>query len=277
MVIMRKLLYIIILAFVFQSCGQPTDEERAQTFLDVAQHFYELKNVEAAKIQLDSIHLLFPTLVDYRRQADTLGWKVELIEIERNLIYLDSILPLKLTEVTTLQKPFLFEKNEKYETIGTFVYKSLKTESNLGRCYLKPYTDEQGQMYIMSYYAGKPLNYSKLRVSVGDLFSETEFVDKSEQHHYTDLGNSYETVLFRPQVLGDVSDFITLHKDSPIKITLLGSSRDYSYMLSGFEKTIFVETYQFATVLADFSHLNALQRRMLIRRNLLNKKLNFYN
>ena len=122
MVIMRKLLYIIILAFVFQSCGQPTDEERAQTFLDVAQHFYELKNVEAAKIQLDSIHLLFPTLVDYRRQADTLGWKVELIEIERNLIYLDSILPLKLIEVTTLQKPFLFENNEKYETIGTFEY-----------------------------------------------------------------------------------------------------------------------------------------------------------
>ncbi len=51
MEIMRKFLYITILAFVFQSCGQPTDEERAQTFLDVAQNFYELKNVEAAKIQ----------------------------------------------------------------------------------------------------------------------------------------------------------------------------------------------------------------------------------
>lgn len=275
--IMRKLLYIIILALLVQSCGKPTDEKRAQAFLDAAHTFYVKKNVEAAKIQLDSIHLLFPTLVDYRRQADTLGWKVELIEIERNLLYLDSMLPLKLTEVTTLQKPFLFEKNEKYESVGTFIYKSLKTESNIGRCYLKPYTDEQGQLYIMSYYAGKLINHNKLKVSVGDLFSESQTTEKSDQHHYSDLGTSYENVLFRPEVLGDILDFVTLHKSSPIKISLLGGSRDYSYALSESDKAVFVETYQFATVLTDFRQLNELQRRSLIRKNLLNKKLKYFN
>ena len=144
---MRKILYFIIVAVVLVSCGAPTDEERAQAFLDEARVFYEQKNIEAAKIQLDSIHLLFPMLVNYRRQADTLGWQVELLEIQRNLLYVDSMLPLKTTEVIELKESFLFEKNEKYESIGTFVYKTLKTESNVGRCYLKPYTDENGKMY----------------------------------------------------------------------------------------------------------------------------------
>lgn len=271
---MRKILYFILIAVVFVSCGAPTDEERAQAFLDEARVLYEHKNVEAAKLQLDSIHLLFPMLVDYRRQADTLGWQVELLEIQRNLLYVDSLLPLKTTEVINLKEDFLFEKNEKYESVGTFVYKTLKTESNVGRCYLKPYTDENGKMYIMSYYAGKPINHNKLHVSIDDLFSETQPVDKSEQHQYVDLGKSYETVLFRPEVLGDVPDFITLHNGSSIKVTLAGGKSDYSYFLSESDKSIFVKTYQMATVLADLSQLNALQRRMVIRKNLLNKKLN---
>jgi len=271
---MRKILYFIIISVLFMSCGAPTDEERAQAFLDEARVLYEQKNIEAAKIQLDSIDLLFPKLVKYRRQADTLGWQVELLEIQRNLLYVDSMLPLKTTEVIELKEAFLFEKNEKYESIGTFVYKTLKTESNVGRCYLKPYTDENGKMYIMSYYAGKPINHNKLHVSADDLFSETQPVDKSEQHQYVDFGNSYETVLFRPEVLGDMPDFITLHKSSPIKVTLSGGNRDYSYQLSESDKAIFVKTYQMATVLADLSQLNALQRRMVIRKNLLNHKLN---
>jgi hypothetical protein len=129
-------------------------------------------------------------------------------------------------------------------------------------------------MYIMSYYAGKPINHNKLHVAADDLFSETQPVDKSEQHRYVDFGNSYETVLFRPEVLGDMPDFITLHKDSPIKVTLSGGKSDYSYLLSESDKAIFVKTYQMATVLADLSQLNALQRRMVIRKNLLNHKLN---
>lgn len=271
---MRKILYFILISVVFVSCGVPTDEERAQDFLDVAANYYKQQNVEAAKLQLDSIHLLFPTLVRYRRQADTLSWHVELLEIERNLVYLDSMLPLKTAEVIALKEPFLFEKNDKYETVGTFVYRNLKTESNIGRCYLKPYTDENGQMYITSYYSGVPINHNKLKVSVGDLFSETLAVEKSERHQYTDLGKSYETVLFGPQALVNVPDFITLHKDDPIKITLSGGTRDYSYALSESDRTNFVKTYQMATVLADLSQLNALQRRMVIRKNLLNKKLN---
>ncbi|MCB9070975.1 MAG: hypothetical protein H6543_00635 [Prevotellaceae bacterium] len=271
---MRKILYFIIISVLFMSCGAPTDEERAQAFLDEARVLYEQKNIEAAKIQLDSIHLLFPMLVDYRRQADTLGWQVELLEIQRNLLYVDSMLPLKTTEVIELKESFLFEKNEKYESVGTFVYKTLKTESNIGRCYLKPYTDENGGIYIMSYYVGKPINHNKLHISADDLFSETQPVDKSDQHQYVSLGQSYEIVLFRPETLGDVPDFITLHKNSPIKVTLLGGKRDYSYLLSESDKAIFVKTYQMSTVLADLSQLNALQRRMVIRKNLLNHKLN---
>ena len=237
---MRKILYFIIVAVVLVSCGAPTDEERAQAFLDEARVLYEQKNIEAAKIQLDSIDLLFPKLVKYRRQADTLGWQVELLEIQRNLLYVDSMLPLKTTEVIELKESFLFEKNEKYESIGTFVYKTLKTESNVGRCYLKPYTDENGKMYIMSYYTGKPINHNKLHVAADDLFSETQPVDKSEQHQYVDFGNSYETVLFRPEVLGDMPDFIALHKSSPVKVTLSGGKSDYNYLLSESDKAIFV-------------------------------------
>lgn len=270
---MRKLLYFITLSLAIISCSSnPTDEERAQVFLDNAKTFYDQKKLEAAKIELDSLHEVFPKLIAFRRQADTLNWHIELEEIARNLVYIDSMLPIKNIEVTTFQKSFVFEKDTKFQHLGNFVYNSLKTENNLQRNYLKPYVEEDGRMYIVSYYIGRAINHYQLKVSVDDLFAETLPVESTERHSYTDLGVFHETVLFQPDRLVQVPDFITLNKNEKLRITLIGTS-NYSYYLSDLEKNAFVETYKLATLLADITQFKESQKRMIVRRELLNKKL----
>lgn len=265
-------LLCLTLAVLAGCAHRPTDEERAQAFIDSAQTLYAAGKLEAAKFQLDSVHQNFPKMVGYRRQADTLAWKIELRETARNIAYADSLLPRKTAEAETQKKPFLFEKNEKFQQYGTYTYKLLRTEWNLERNYLKPYTDEIGQMCVTAHYCGKPIGYDRIRLSVDDIFAESRPAAGSDKHTFADLGVTHETVLFRADLLGELPDFWTAHQSDKVKVTFVGQ-RDYSYTLTKDELQAFVATYQLATALSDIARLNDLQRRSLVRQHTLNQKL----
>ncbi len=269
----RLIELICLLAVVCTSCAhRPTDQERAQAFLDSAQTLYTAGKLEAAKFQLDSVHQNFPKLVVFRRQADTLAWKIELSEIARNLVYIDSLLPQKIAEAEAQKKPFLFEKNEKFQQYGTYTYRLLRTEWNLERNYMKPYTDEIGQMYIVAHYCGKPIGYDRIRLSVDDIFAESKVATESDKNSFTDLGITHETVLFRADLLGELPDFWTAHQNEKVKVTFVGK-KNYAYTLTAEELQAFVATYQLATTLSDIAKLSDLQKRSLAREKILKAKL----
>ncbi|MGN0187439.1 MAG: hypothetical protein ACI392_06825 [Paludibacteraceae bacterium] len=271
----KSLIGIYGLLWLLTSCvGTPTDDERAQQFIDSAQILFEANNLEAAKLQLDSLHQNFPQLVRYRRQADTLAWRIELCEIDRNLRYIDSLLPIKTDEANRLMPPFKYEKNNQYQPYGTFTYNILRNEWNLGRSYVKPFTDERGQLYLMAHYCGTPLDYTCLRISVDDFFAETHPIDAADKHTYTDLGVTHETALIAPNAIGTWPEFWTAHQDEPVKITFVGQKRNYAYLPSKDERKAFVETYRLATVLADIAQMEALQHHSTTRQSILRQKLN---
>ncbi len=251
---------------------QPTDEERAQAFVDEARTLYEAGNLEAAKMPLDSVHQNFPKLISYRRQADTLAWKIELSEIARNLVYIDSLLPQKTAEAEVQTKPFIFEKNEKFQQYGNYTYRLLRTEWNLGRNYVKPYTDETGQMFVTAHYCGKTINYDRIRMSVGDIYAESSAASESDRNTFTDLGTTHETALFRSELLGDLPEFWTSHQNDKVKVTFVGT-RNYAYTLTADELKAFVATYQLATTLSDITKMKELQKRSLAREKILKAKL----
>ena len=268
----RTIEILSLITIACASCAhQPTDEERAQAFVDEARTLYEAGNLEAAKMPLDSVHQNFPKLISYRRQADTLAWKIELSEIARNLVYVDSLLPQKNAEAEAQAKPFIFEKNEKFQQYGNYTYRLLRTEWNLGRNYVKPYTDETGQMFVTAHYCGKPINYDRIRLSVGDIYAESKAATESDRNTFTDLGTTHETVLFRSELLGDLPEFWTSHQTDKVKVTFVGT-KTYAYTLTADELKAFVATYQLATTLSDITKLKDLQKRSLVRQKILEEK-----
>ncbi|MGM9746455.1 MAG: hypothetical protein ACI30H_05820 [Paludibacteraceae bacterium] len=263
-----------ILCLLASCAGKPTDEERAQAFIDSAATLYATGHFEAAKWQLDSIHSNFPQLVHYRRQADTIAWRIELCETDRNLRYVDSLLPIKTDEVNQLTRPFKYEKSTQYQPYGTFTYNILRNEWNLGRSYVKPFTNERGQLFLTAHYCGNPIDYERLRISVGDFFADTQPIAAADKHTYTDLGVTHETALIAPDAIGTWPEFWTAHQDEPVKITFVGNKHNYTYLPSKDERKAFVETYRLATVLADIAHLETLRQHATARQNILNRKLN---
>ncbi len=270
---MKKILFFTLISLFTIGCTHtPTPEERAQNYLDSAAILKTENHLEAAKILLDSVHAQFPKLVKYRRQADTLAWNIELLEIDRNLRYVDSLLPEKVAEVNAQTKKFKHEKDDKFQQYGTFTYNVLRTEWNIGRSYIKPHTDEIGRLYITAHYCGKPIDYDRLRLSTGEMFTETLPIDINDKHTFNDLGTTHETALFAPEKLGTLPDFWSMKHEGKVKVTFIGK-RNYHYILTKEELDAFVATYRLATDLADVYKLEELQRRSLIRQEILRKKL----
>ncbi|HRU73083.1 MAG TPA: hypothetical protein P5206_06315, partial [Paludibacteraceae bacterium] len=73
---MKNLKPIIgILAVLLAACGGLTDEQLSQKLLEEAQVHFAKKEVNAAKLLIDSIHTTYPKIVKTRRMADTLSWR----------------------------------------------------------------------------------------------------------------------------------------------------------------------------------------------------------
>lgn len=269
---MKNLKPIIgILAVLLTACGGLTDEQLSQKLLEEAQVHFANKEVNAAKLLIDSIHTSYPKIVKTRRMADTLSWRIEQFEIDRNLPYIDSVLMAKTEEFEVQKKLFRFEKDDKYQDVGNFVIKSQKTEANVDRNYVKPYTDENGNFYVMSYYIGGKLQHNALRANVGELFAETETVSLADVHEYNDGGVYREMVLFRNDMLGGFPQFIAENEAEKVKITLLGK-RSYSYFLPQSDKEAFLKTFRLSSLLKDMREMRLQQKKMQLRQLQLTQK-----
>ena len=198
-----------------------------------------------AKIELDSIHVLYPRLVEERRYAKALEDTVVRIENQRNLDYFKSILPEKKQQADSIAKNFRFEKNDTYQDVGQYVYKTLNIESNIDRIYLRAYINENAEFFLISnFVASYKLEHTRVKASIGDDYAQTGDVpaDSPMNHTFSDNGMNYEMVTFKNEAAGNVPLFIAENPKQRIKITLEGK-RTYNYYLNDFEKKALNETY----------------------------------
>ena len=75
---MKNINLIILVVCLFIACSK-TDEDKASDLLEKANAHIKNNEWNSAKIVLDSIHQEYASLVEYRRMADTLEWKIQLI------------------------------------------------------------------------------------------------------------------------------------------------------------------------------------------------------
>ena len=247
---MKKIFFLLSIISILLSSCKSDDTTKAKHYLHKAELFLKQGELNAAKLQLDSVHLLFPRLIPMRQAADTLMYRVRLIEAKRNLQFADSILPYQKHLADSLARAFRYEKNAKYEDVGKFTYKT-QTNVNATSIYLESYVTETGEMTLTAVYCGTPIGFSKIRTSVNDLFAETVSAKGDSRTSFSNAGKSWENVSFTDKDINGVDAFIAHNRASKIIVTLEGGKHIYSYLLSAGDKEAIGQSYYLAEMLRN--------------------------
>ena len=260
---MKKAVYCIaaiISMALFAACGESI-EEKAQRSLQSARTAYESGDFQSAKIELDSLKILYPKAFNARREAMKLMREVELAEQQRSVACFDSMLVAKHAELEEVIKSgFVFEKDEKYQDIGNFMVASQAPMKNLKNSYLRGQVDENGVLTITSIYRGKAIAHNKVKVSVGDSFAESD----NPISNYTSkhLGVTTERVDFRFGKDEGIIGFIVLNAGKSIQVELIGKST-YSYSMRKEDVQAITKLYDLSMLLSSIRELEASKQEAL--------------
>ncbi len=260
---MKKALYFVATVMavaLFVSCGESV-EEKAQRSLQAARMAYEAGNFQNAKIELDSLKILYPKAFNARREAMKLMREVELAEQQRSVACFDSMLVVKRAELEGVVKSgFVFEKDEKYQEIGNFMVASQAPMKNLTNSYLRGQVDENGVLTITSIYRGRPISHNKVKVAVGDSFAESDnpISNYSSKH----LGVTTERVDFRFGKDEGIIGFIVLNNEKTIKVELSGKS-SYNYTMRKDDVQAITKLYDLSMLLRSIRELEAAKQEAM--------------
>ncbi len=252
MKIMKKAAFLACLCCTLFSCSNV--EKKAGEKLRAAREAFQRGDYSEAKIQIDSIKILYPKAFETRREGIGLMQQVELKEQEKTLVYLDSMLQDKQKEVDALKKNYTFEKDAEYQRTGNYLHPSQVIEKNLHRSYLRFQVDETGVMSMTSIYCG-PHNIHHLAVKVtapDGSFAETPA--SKDSYETTDLGEKIEKADYKLGEDGNVIAFLNLNKDKNIRVNYLGE-RSYATVMTPNDRKAVAAVYELAQLLSSITEI----------------------
>lgn len=252
MKIMKKATFFACLCCTLFSCSNV--EEKASEKLQAAREAFEHGDYSEAKMQIDSIKILYPKAFETRRKGIGLMQQVELKEQVKTLAYLDSMLREKQKAVDAIKEKYTFEKDAQYQTTGNYLHPSQVIEKNLHRSYLRFQVDENGVMSMTSIYCG-PYNIHHLAVKVtapDGSFAETPA--SKDSYETTDLGEKIEKADYKIGEDGNVIAFLNLNKDKNIRVNYLGE-RPYTTTMTPNDRKAAAEVYELAQLLSSITEI----------------------
>lgn len=250
---MKKLIIGVCSILFMASCGNDI-EKKASEKLSIAQAAFERGDYNEAKIQIDSIKLLYPKAFDVRRQGNRLMQQVELKEQQQSLIYLDSMMQVKQLEFDAIKKKYTLEKDAEYQKVGNYFWPTQTVEKNLHRSYLRFQVNEQGVMTMTSIYCGgSNIHHFAIKVTAPDgSFAETPA--SKDSYETTDLGEKIEKADYKMGADGNVMGFLYLNRDKNIKVEYLGE-RKFNTTLSAADKQALIGTYELSQLLSAMEQI----------------------
>jgi len=266
--------YIICLLLFLIACN--SNKKQAAAYLEKAQELYEQGKYTSAKNNLDSIKELFPKEFEIQKQGLKLKRLIEIKEQERNLIFCDSLLNIRLAEYEKMKPGFLFEKDPKYDEVGKYIEKTQQLETKLQSSYIRTNVNELGEIYLYSvYYGSRPIHHSRLKVSKSNgEYAETQDIpyDGGLNYSFVDGGMTTEIVTYKQGKDNGVIQFIYNNKESAIKAEYFGKEK-YAFTISSADKNVLVKAFDFAIVLSDIEKLKKEKEKSSQRLKYLERKL----
>lgn len=249
---MKKALALICLCSLLAGCENV--EKKAVLKLKEARSAYEAGNYNEAKIQIDSIAILYPKAYDTRRQGIYLMQEVELKEQQRTITYLDSLLQKKQQEFEVVKSKYVLEKDTAYQTIGHYLAPSQVIERNLHRSYLRFQTDENGITSLTSIYCGsRNIHHTSVKVTAPDgSFAETP--SSKDSYETSDLGEQIEKADYKMGEDGGVIAFVALNQDKNLRVDYKGERPYITNMLPA-DRQAAASIYELGKLLSSITEI----------------------
>ena len=268
---MKKIGFSALLALVaLTGCGDGGEKE-AQIRLQKAETALQQENFSEAKLQIDSIKVLYPKAFEARKQGIKLMQQVDLKEQGKTLVYLDSMMQVKQAQLDSIKANFILEKDTAYQEIGNWFYPTQVVEKNVGRSFLRAQVNELGEMSLTSIYcAGGKLNHTSVKVSVGDTFAETPMTKDS--YITSDLGRTIEKADYKVGEDGGVAGFIVANQDKNIQLTFIGDKTYRTAMQKNDRKAI-AELTELARILSGMEEIRKQQKEANLKIQFVTRKI----
>jgi len=265
---------VMFMAVVLFGCSADNEAEKR---LSQAQTLLNNRHFTAVKCMIDTINLLFPREIDVRRQALTLMRLAEKGESEQNIVFCDSLLPVRLAELEQLKKGFKFEKDPQYDNDGRYIRPEMTVERNIERSYIRCGVNEDGEMYMASVYFGaKPIEHTGLKLSLKDgAFVRTPEIpyDGGVNYRFKDNGNTTEVVNYAGVNCKEIANFVfNAPPKERIKAEYSGG-KAFSLYLSDNDKNAIKATYSLAMNLTEINNLQKLKAQAVKKIQLIDAKL----
>ena len=268
---MKKTGLSALLALVICTGCSDGGEKEAQIRLQKAEVALQQENFSEAKLQIDSIKVLYPKAFEARKQGIKLMQQVDLKEQGKTLVYLDSMMQVKQAQLDSIKGNFVFEKDTAYQDIGNWLYPTQVVEKNVGRSFLRGQVNELGEMSLTSIYcAGGQLNHTSVKVSVGDTFAETPMTNDS--YTTTDLGRTIEKADYKVGNDDGVTGFIVANADKNIQLTFIGD-KTYRTAIQKNDRKAIVELTELARILSGMEEIRKQQKEANLKIQFVTRKI----
>lgn len=268
---MKKLIVGLCATLVLASCGNDA-EKKANERLSTARTAFEQGDYNEAKLQIDSIKILYPKAFDARREGISLMQQIELKEQQQSLVYLDSILQTKQKEFESIKNKYVLEKDAEYQQTGNYFWPTQTVEKNLHRSFLRFQVNEQGVMSMTSIYCGgSNLHHFAVKVIAPDgSFAETPA--SKDSYETTDLGEKIEKADYKMGADGNVMGFLYLNRDKNIKVEYIGD-RKYTTTMTPADRQALAGIYELSQLLSSIGQIKKEQEEANLKIQFVTKKI----
>ena len=268
---MKKIGFSVLFAWAMLTGCSDGDEKRAQIHLEKAETALLNEKFSEAKLQIDSIRILYPKAFETRKKGIKLMLQVDLKEQRKALVYLDSMMLIKQNQLDSIRANFVLEKDTVYQEMGNYFYPTQVVEKNLGRSFLRGQVNECGEMSLTSIYcAGGKLNHASVRVSVGDTFAETPA--SKDSYITTDLGRTIEKADYKLGEDGGVIGFIYENRDKNIQLQFIGD-KTYRMAMPRDDRNAISNLVDLARVLSGMEEIRKQQKEANLKIQFVTRKI----
>lgn len=267
---MKKTIILACLCGTLIACENV--EKKAALKLAEARAAFEVGNYNEAKMQIDSIKVLYPKAFETRRQGIYLMQEVELKEQQKTLEYLDSMLTMKQQEFETMKNRFVLEKDTAYQRIGHYLVPAQVIERNLHRSFLRFQTDETGIVSLTSIYCGSyNIHHTAVKVTAPDgNFTETSV--SHDSYETTDLGEHIEKADYKLGEDGGLIAFVAANKDKNLRVDYLGE-RPYTTHMMPADRQAAADIYELGKVLSSITEIKKNMEEANLKIQFIQKKM----
>lgn len=266
-----KNIILTLLATLLIGCAEDV-ERLAQPYLERARLAHANKQYSQAKLQLDSIKMLYPKAFDARRQAQSLLLRVELDESLTGKQYVDSLLQEYSKQIAPLTAKLYLDKDPRYQEVGTYYASRHRTEQNVGRSYMRPQVSEQGEGSIIVFHRGRAIHAHTLRFTAPDgTYVELKAADAS--YISSDALGRTERADFVVSNDSNVASFVSLHPAGTFKVSLVGQDGTASVPFSKADAEALGQVCQLTTILSSVNELEKQLQELDRRINFINNRL----